>query len=119
MDKRTKKLRKRIPKWKTNQMNWKAIKHIYRHVLIWNNKIEYLGEDRYKLFSFYRTGEKLWETEHQNGQLYGKETSWYKNGNKYWEVEYQNGKLHGKHIGWHRDGQKNYEKEYQNGERIK
>ncbi len=73
-------------------MNWKAIKHIYRHVLIWNNKIEYLGEDRYKLFSFYRTGEKLWETEHQNGKPHGKHIRWNVSGQKLWEAEYQNGK---------------------------
>ncbi len=73
-------------------MNWGSIKSIYRCVLIHKNKIEYLGEDKYRIITFYPTGEKLWER------------------------EYQNGKLHGKHIGWHKDGQKNYEEEYQNGE---
>ncbi|KKM02318.1 hypothetical protein LCGC14_1785650 [marine sediment metagenome] len=34
-------------------MNWEAIKQIYRCVLIYNNKIEYLGGDKYKLIEFY------------------------------------------------------------------
>ncbi len=62
---------RRIPKRKTNQMNWEAIKHIYCCVLIWNNKIEYLGGDKYKLISFYPTGGKRWEREYQNGKLHG------------------------------------------------
>ncbi|KKM02317.1 hypothetical protein LCGC14_1785640 [marine sediment metagenome] len=76
-------------------MNWEAIKYIYCRVLIYDHKIEYLGGDKYKIITFYPTGE-IW-----------------------WEAEYQNGQLHGKYIGWYPDGQKNYEEEYQNGKQIK
>ncbi len=74
-------------------MNWEAIKHIYYRVLICNHKMEYLGGDKYKLISFYLTGEKHWETEYKNGQLHGKYIDWDKNGEKFWEAEHQNGKL--------------------------
>ena len=73
-------------------MNWETIKHIYCRVLIYKNKIEYLGEDRYKTIDFYSTGEKLWEREYQNGQLHGKDTRWDESGKKLWEHDYQNGK---------------------------
>ena len=73
-------------------MNWESIKHIYKRVLVENNRIEYLGEDRYKIIGFYPTGEKWWEREYRNGQLHGKDISWYKSGQKHWEAEYQNEK---------------------------
>ena len=97
-------------------MNWDAIKSIYKVVLVLNHKIEYLGEDKYKLIGFYPTGKKYWEREYQNGQLHGKEISWYKNGNKEWKVEYQNGLRNGKNTAWYKNGNKEWEKEYQNGE---
>jgi len=61
----------RLSKRKANHMNWGAIKSIYRYVLIHKNKIEFLGEDRYKIISFRRTGKKHWEREYQNGKLHG------------------------------------------------
>ena len=100
-------------------MNWEAIKYIYRRVLIYKNKIKYLGEDRYKLILFYLTGEKYWEEEYQNGQLHGKYISWFKNGNKRWEAGYKDGRLHGKNTRWYESGQKHWETEYQNGKLIK
>ena len=81
----------RLSKRKANHMNWGAIKSIYRYVLIHKNKIEFLGEDRYKIISFRRTGKKHWEREYQNGLLHGKIMYWHKNGQKWWEEEYQNG----------------------------
>ena len=109
----------KIPKRKTNQMNWEAIKGIYKRVLIENNIVEYLGEDRYKLISFHSTGEKWIEAEYQNEQLHGKEIGWYKNGQKYWEENYQNGYLHGKIMCWDENGNKHWEREYQNGKLIR
>ena len=73
-------------------MTWEAIKHIYKRVLIKNNRIEYLGGDKYKLTDFYPTGEKYWEREYQNRLLHGKNIGWRKNRDKHWEEEYQNGK---------------------------
>ena len=105
----------KIPKRKTNQMNWEAIKYIYKLVLVYSNKVEYLGGDRYKIISFYPTGEKQREIKYQNEQLHGKDISWRKNKQKYWEAEYQNGYLHGKYAGWHENGSKSWEGNYQNG----
>ena len=73
-------------------MNWLAIKQIYYRDIVHNDKIEYLGEDRYKLISLYRTGEKHWESEYKNGQLCGKDIVWWINGQKNYGKEYQNGK---------------------------
>ena len=100
-------------------MNLEAIKHIYHNVLICNNKIEYLSGDKYKLISFYLTGEKRWEEEYQNGLLHGKIMYWYKDGQKWWEEEYQNGQLYVKRMFWHENGQKRREREYRNGKSIR
>ena len=100
-------------------MNWKSIKDIYKWVLVYKNKIEYLGGNRYKLISFYLTGEKHWEEEYRNGKLHGIGICWYKNGQKHLETEYQNGQRHGKDICWFENGQKQWEREYQNKKRIK
>ena len=100
-------------------MNWGAIKSIYRYVLIHKNKIEYLSGDKYKLISFYLTGEKHWEEEYQNGLLHGKIMYWYKDGQKWWEEEYQNGQLYVKRMFWHENGQKRREREYRNGKSIR
>ena len=109
---------KRIPKRKTNKMTWEAIKHIYKRVLIKNNRIEYLGGDKYKLTDFYPTGEKYWEREYQNRLLHGKNMGWHENGQKRWEVGYKDGRLHGKNTRWYESGQKHWETEYQNGKWI-
>ncbi len=100
-------------------MNWEAIKHIYYRVLIYNDKIELLGGNKYKLISFYSTGEKYCEVEYQNGLRCGKDTGWYESGSKGCEAEYKNGHLHGKSIAWYENGNKIYRAEYQNGNRIK
>ncbi len=69
-------------------MNWESIKYIYRSVLVRNNKIEFLGVDKYKIILFYSTGEKRWETEHLNEKLHGKCIYWHKNGQKHSEKAY-------------------------------
>jgi len=43
---------------------------------------------------------------------------YYKSGNKQWERNYQNGLLHGKYIRWFEDGNKSLEENYQNGKLI-
>jgi len=100
-------------------MNWEAIKNIYRCVFIWNSKIEYLGGDKYKLISFYASGEKHSEVEYKNELLHGKCIIWHENGQKWWEREYQNDQLCGKNIKWHENGDKCWETKYQNGKQIK
>ena len=72
-------------------MNYKDIKNIYINILKYNCKIKCFGDGKYKL------------------------TGYYKNGNKSWEEEYQDRNLYNKHIGWHKDGSKNYEHKYKNG----
>ncbi len=73
-------------------MNWTTIKHIYRRILISNDKIEYLGKDKHRLTVLYPNGNKHWQKEYKDGQSHGKDVYWHENGNKYWEYEYQNGK---------------------------
>ena len=52
-------------------MNWEAIKKIYVEVLVCGAKIEYLGEDKYKITRYYLNGQKRWEFEYKNGLLHG------------------------------------------------
>ena len=68
-----------------------TIKNIYRNVLTYNRKIEYLGEDKYRITSYYSSGEKCWKQEYQNEQRHGNYVWWYKDGRNYWEGKYQNG----------------------------
>lgn len=75
-------------------MNWEAIKLIYIDILIHENKIEYLGEDRYKLINCnYISGKKDRECEYKNGLLHGKYIKWDSNGLKSWEMNFKNGRL--------------------------
>ena len=74
-------------------MNWQAIKSIYHSVLVRGNKIEYFGEDKYRLTSFHSNGNKFEEREYKNGLLHGKIVGWRKDGTKYWEVEYEEGEF--------------------------
>ncbi len=74
-------------------MNWEAIKHIYKRVLVCNNKIEYLGEDRYKLTSFHRTGGRWSTGEYKNGRVHGTVLGWDSNGQKCFEGWFKNGQL--------------------------
>lgn len=73
-------------------MNWGAIKHIYRMVLISNHKIEYLGDDKYRITVYYKSGEKYYEIEYKNDILHGRYIKWDLSGSKYWEDNYKNGK---------------------------
>ena len=69
-------------------MNWKSIKDIYLKVLCDNNKIKYLGENKYLLIN--KNGDKHW---YLNGKLHreGGPAVEYIDGTKCW---YLNGKLH-------------------------
>jgi len=107
----------KIQRWKRNKMNWEAIKYIYRQILIYNRKIEYLGEDRYELFAYHKNGRMHWRTKYKNNLLHGKSTTWYNNGQKLSEYEYINGDVtdsllfaleirRGKFSVWSPDGEK-------------
>ena len=51
-----------------------------------------MGEDKYRITSFYPSGGKRWEREYKNGQKHGKDMSWLENGEKWWDVGYKDGK---------------------------
>ena len=84
-------------------------------ILIYNNTIEYLGKNEYKITGWYKNEQKGWECNYKNGRLHGKYMGWYENGQKSFERNYKNGELHKKYIGWHENGQKTYEYNYKNG----
>ena len=73
-------------------MNWKAIKRIYECVLVRNDKIEYLGENKYKLTEYHSSGEKRWEREYRNELAHGKDIWWQKNGVEFRRYEFRDGK---------------------------
>ena len=72
-------------------MNWQTIKFIYREVLIHKWKIEYLGNDIYKIIRYDKSGKIRLTTEYKNDKRYGKNTMWDKNGNIYWKNTYVDG----------------------------
>ena len=74
-------------------MNWKAIKHIYHCILIHNYKIEYFGEDEYKITRYYLNGQKRWEFEYKNGLLHGEGLLWATNGTVLSRGKYLNGDI--------------------------
>lgn len=100
-------------------MNWQAIEWIYKMVLKYNRKIEYLGNDRYKLFGYYSFGEKYLECEYKDTEIHGKYIEWYQNGQKCCEEDYKNGHNHGKCILWNKDGTIRSEYKYRNGKIVK
>lgn len=100
-------------------MNWEAIKQIYYRILKYNDKIEYLGDDKYKLSSYYKSGKKYWRAEYKNEKCHGKIIFWYSNGNKSRESEHENGVPHGKYLLFNTNGTIRVEYEYRNGIMIK
>ncbi len=72
-------------------MNWKAIKHIYHCILIHNYKIEYFGNDIYKIIRLDKNNKIRVTTEYKNGKRHGKSIVWDKNGIKYLENTYVDG----------------------------
>ena len=63
-------------------MNLNSIKFIYREVLKYKSKIEYLGEDKYKITRYYLNGQKRWEFEYKTVYYmarvyYGQQTEQY------------------------------------------
>ena len=62
-------------------MNWEAIKNIYYWVLVRNNKIEYLGGDKYKLIEYCQQSERYYEFPYENERLCGSCLSRDKSGN--------------------------------------
>ena len=72
-------------------MNWETIKYIYYHVLILKDKIEYLGEDKYRLTSYHKDGQKYWSGEYKDRVPHGRHMSWFEKGTKSLEYEYKNG----------------------------
>ncbi|KKK75079.1 hypothetical protein LCGC14_2877360 [marine sediment metagenome] len=96
-------------------MNWDAIKHIYRNVLIDGIKIKYLGEDKYVLTQYHSNGEIYRKIKIKNGKRHGKSNAWYEDGTKEWEVHYKNGIPHGKYIIWWANGVEQYNGMYHNG----
>ena len=74
-------------------MNWRAIKNIYKWVLVQGHSIEYLGEDRYKIIGFHDTGEKFWEGEFKNEVLHGESIYWNRSGQAVIKDKWENGNL--------------------------
>ena len=74
-------------------MNWKAIKYIYYCVLIYRNKIEYLGGNKYKLTKYFNNGQKFWEIEYENFERHGNSIGWTCYGEEHYSDEYVHGKL--------------------------
>ncbi len=74
-------------------MNWEAIKKIYIEVLVHGNKIEYLGEDKYKLSQYYLNGQKRWEFRYKNQLLHGEGSVWSSNGTLISHGKYLNGDI--------------------------
>ena len=83
--------------------------------------IEFLNDSAsfVKVREYYKSGNKQWGADYQNGKLHGEYIEWFNNGNKESEAFYQNGKLHGKYIEWFNNGNKELEAFYQNGKLIK
>jgi len=84
----------------------------------WHQTCELLGDGKYILRRYWKSGNKLWEKECQNNQQHGQSMGWYESGNRHWKIEYQNGLIHGKETWWSGDGIKWYEAEYENGNRL-
>ena len=74
-------------------MNFEALKYIYTWTLLNHNKIQYLGNNKYRLISFYPNGTKHWEEEYRDGKQHGKYIGWWENGTKVWERDYREGVL--------------------------
>ncbi|KKL51119.1 hypothetical protein LCGC14_2298670 [marine sediment metagenome] len=74
-------------------MTWKAIKFIYREVLICNSKIKYFGGNKYKITKYFDNGQKFWEAEFENDMRHGKSTGWTRYGEELYNDEYIHGKL--------------------------
>lgn len=64
---------------------------------------------------FYKTGEKLSETNYVNGRKHGKYLKWYRNGNLHSEINYDDGKYHGKTKEWWKNGKPRGETDLVNG----
>lgn len=73
-------------------MNFETIKKIYKMVLIYNRKIEYLGNDEYRLTEHYQDGQKMCIMGFKNGTLHGEHTDWYANGALRSNQKWKNGK---------------------------
>ncbi|KKL51118.1 hypothetical protein LCGC14_2298660 [marine sediment metagenome] len=78
-------------------MNWKTIKKIYIEVLVRGAKIEYFGEDKYRITSYHSNGNKKWSDEYKENILHGK-TIHYLNSGEFYIHNY----LNGKHMGYER-----------------
>ena len=74
-------------------MNWETIKYIYQCVLVRNNKIEYFGNDMYKIIRCDINSKIRWTTEYKNNKRHGKNIAWDKSGNKHFEEIYVDGVL--------------------------
>ena len=74
-------------------MNWETIKFIYRNVLIYKYKIEYLGENKYKIIRCFDNGQKFWEIGYENYERHGKSIGWTCYGSELYNQEYVHGKL--------------------------
>ena len=72
-------------------MNWETIKFIYRNVLIYKYKIEYLGENKYKIIRCDKNGKISGTIEYKNNKVHGETMFYDKNGTKYWNGIYVNG----------------------------
>ena len=96
-------------------MNWDAIKHIYRNVLIDRTKIKYFGKDKYILTRYYSSGKKREQIEYKNNKAHGKSFGWFEDGSKEWEIEYKYSELHGRYRVWFEDGSINHDCKYKDG----
>jgi antitoxin component YwqK of YwqJK toxin-antitoxin module len=99
-------------------MNWEAIKHIYRNILIYGSKIKYLEKNKY-ILTYFSSDKKFEQREFDNGERHGKSFGWFSNGFKRWEIEHQHSKLHGIYRIWNEDGIMLLNHKYKNGKPVK
>ena len=73
-------------------MNWETIRYIYRRVLIFNNKIDYLGANKFRIIGYYAVGGKNWSCEYLDGVPHGKHKHYDLQGKLTYVATYGNGK---------------------------
>ena len=71
-----------------------------------------------KVYGLYENGQKQFEANCKDGNMYGLELAWYENGQKQFEANFKDGKTNGLLALWHDNGQKSHEANFKDGKRI-
>ena len=75
------------------------MQRIYRHILKYNKKIEWIGgNNKYRLIGYYNSGSRAVSIEYKGNRLHGRYQGWFEDGTKYWDELWDDGKNLGRII---------------------